>query len=85
MAEVHIESVGKTYKIKIQGDLDVSWADWFDQLTFTNEKDGTTTLTDDIPDQAALHDVLKKIRDLGLPLLSVNHLDLDWENSSMEN
>jgi hypothetical protein len=77
MAEVNIDSAGKTYKIKIKGHLDDSWIDWFDGLDFTHESDGTTTLTGEIRDQAALYGLLKKIRDLGLPLLSVNRTDLD--------
>lgn len=75
MAELHNELCGTTYEIKIDGHLDMSWADWFDGLTFVHEEDGTTTLTGQIVDQAALHGLLKKIRDLGLPLLSVNRLD----------
>jgi hypothetical protein len=85
MAEAEIKSEGKTYQIKFKGHLEESWADWFDGLTFTHESDGTTTLTGEVVDQAALHGLLKKIRDLGLPLLSVNHLDLDREDSSKEN
>ena len=85
MAQNQNEPDGETYVIRLQGHLDDSWADWFDGLTFTHESDGTTTLTGEILDQAALHGVLKKIRDLGLPLLSVNHLELDLGASSKEN
>jgi hypothetical protein len=85
MAEAEIKPECKTYQIKLKGHLEESWADWFDGLTFTHESDGTTTLTGEVVDQAALHGLLKKIRDLGLPLLSVNHLDLDREDSSKEN
>lgn len=74
MSEAEIESEGKTYQIKLKGHLEESWADWFDGLTFILESDGTTTLTGEVIDQAALHGLLKKIRDLGLPLLSVNYL-----------
>ena len=85
MAENQNEPDGEIYVIRLQGHLDDSWADWFDGLTFTHESDGTTTLTGEILDQAALHGVLKKIRDLGLPLLSVNHLELDLGAPSKEN
>jgi len=85
MAQNQNEPDGETYVIRLQGHLDDSWADWFDGLTFTRAGDGTTTLTGEILDQAALHGVLKKIRDLGLPLLSVNHLELDLGASSKEN
>jgi hypothetical protein len=85
MAQNQNEPDGETYVIRLQGHLDDSWADWFDGLTFTHESDGTTTLTGEILDQAALHGVLKKIRDLGLPLLSVNHLELDLGAPSKEN
>ena len=69
------EPEGKTYQIKLKGHLGESWADWFDEMTFTHEADGTTTLMGEIVDQAALHGLLKKIRDLGLPLISVNQVD----------
>jgi hypothetical protein len=85
MAQNQNEPDGEVYVIRLQGHLDDSWADWFDGLTFTHESDGTTTLTGEILDQAALHGVLKKIRDLGLPLLSVNHLELDLGAPSKEN
>ena len=75
MNELQNEPVGKIYEIKIKGHLNASWADWFEELTFTHESDGTTTLTGKIIDQAALHGMLKKVRDLGLPLLSVNCID----------
>jgi hypothetical protein len=65
----------KIYIIKIQGHLSENWADWFDEMDFTHEGEGTTTLTGEIVDQSALHGVLKKIRDLGLPLISVNQLE----------
>lgn len=71
MTELPNESTGKIYEIKLKGFLDESWADWFDGLTFTHENDGTTTIVGAIMDQAALHGLLKKVRDLGMPLLSV--------------
>ncbi len=77
MAEPKNTPVCKNYEIKLKSHLSESWADWFDGMTFSHEKDGTTKLIGKIIDQAALHGLLKKIRDLGLPLLSVNHIETD--------
>ena len=60
------------YQIKIQGHLVPQWTDWFEGLTIALEEDGSTLLTGPVVDQAALHGILKKVRDLGMPLLSVN-------------
>ena len=60
------------YHIKLKGQLVPKWMDWFEGLTITLEEDGNTLLTGTVIDQAALHGWLKKIRDLGIPLLSVN-------------
>ena len=60
------------YRIRIKGHLAQRWTDWFDVLTVTLEEEGCTLLTGLVIDQAALHGVLKKIRDLGVPLLSLN-------------
>ncbi len=60
-----------TYQIRIKGHLDSQWTDWFEGFTITMEEDGNTLLTGVVPDQAALHGLLKKIRDLGMPLVSV--------------
>lgn len=62
------------YSIRVKGYLDQRWADWFDGLTFTYESDGTTLLAGQLADQAALHGVLNKIRDLGLPIISVQSI-----------
>jgi len=64
--------VGESYEIRVKGHLDVRWADWFDGLTLTQESDGTTVLRGSVVDQAALHGLLGKVRDLGLPLIAVN-------------
>jgi hypothetical protein len=61
-----------TYQIKIQGHLDEYWSEWFDDLTVTYDEQDDTILTGKVTDQAALHGLLKKVRDLGLPLISVN-------------
>jgi hypothetical protein len=61
----------KTYEIRLKGHLDDKWADWFDGLTITRADNGETVLRGSVVDQAALHGVLRQVRDLGLPLLSV--------------
>ncbi|HLV97543.1 MAG TPA: hypothetical protein VKT82_02595 [Ktedonobacterales bacterium] len=64
----------EVYEIRIKGHLDCQWTDWFDGLTITLEDTGETLLTGPVVDQAALHSVLKKVRDLGMSLVSVNRL-----------
>jgi hypothetical protein len=64
------------YQIKIMGHLEEDWSDWFEGLTFTYESDDTTTIHCPLPDQAALHSVLLKIRDLNLKLISVTQTEL---------
>jgi hypothetical protein len=59
------------YQIRIEGHLGQHWSDWFGGLTITLEDNGETLLTGPVVDQAALHGLLKKVRDLGMPLLSV--------------
>jgi hypothetical protein len=68
------------YQIRIKGHLSPQWAEWFEDAFITREADGNTLLTCPVVDQAALHGLLKKIRDLGLPLLSVNRMDADQED-----
>lgn len=65
----------KYYEIRLKGHLDDRWAEWFEGLTITLEDNGDTLLTGPVIDQAALHGLLKKVRDLGLPLLSVSPLE----------
>jgi hypothetical protein len=62
------------YQIRIAGHLDRQWTDWFGGLTITLEG-GDTLLTGGVVDQAALHAVLRQVRDLGIPLLSVNRVE----------
>jgi hypothetical protein len=59
------------YEIRLKGHLDSRWASWLDVLSLINESDGTTRIRGLIADQAALHGLLQKVRDLGLPLISV--------------
>lgn len=63
------------YQIRIKGHLGQQWKEWFDGLTITLEEDGNTLLSGPVVDQAALHGILKKIRDVGVPLLSVNVIE----------
>ncbi len=61
----------RVYQIRLQGHLGRGWSDWFEGLTITLEDNGETLLTGPVVDQAALHGLLRKVRDLGMPLLSV--------------
>ena len=79
MSETHTPSgrpheAGR-YEIRLTGHLDARWSAWFDGLTLTRETDGTTLLEGPVVDQAALHGLLQKVRDTGLPLVSVTPVD----------
>ena len=63
------------YEIRVKGHLASRWAAWFDGMSLTNESDGTTSIRGPVTDQAALHGLLQRLRDTGLPLLSVIQLD----------
>lgn len=63
------------YQIRLKGQLDPGWENWFGGLAITQAENGDSLLTGPLPDQAALHGLLKKIRDLGLPLVSINCLE----------
>lgn len=63
------------YQIRLKGHLGRQWTDWFGGLTITLEDNGETLLTGPVIDQAALYGLLKKVRDLGMPLISINHVD----------
>ena len=65
------------YQIRIKGYLGKQWTDWFEGLTITLEENGDTLLTGPVVDQPALHGLLKKVNDLGIPLLSVNRIEPD--------
>jgi hypothetical protein len=67
----------KILQIRIKGHLGQQWMDWFDGLTIMPEEDGNTLLSGPIVDQSALYGILRKVRDLGIPLLSVNSVDPD--------
>jgi hypothetical protein len=79
MSETHASTNGhaepECYKICLKGHLDDWWADWFENLSFTQESDGTTILSGLVVDQAALHGLLRKVRDLGMTLISVNVIE----------
>ena len=64
------------YQIRIKGHLGRQWTNWFGGLTITLEDNGETLLTGPVVDQAALHGLLRKVRDLGVPLLSVSRVEL---------
>lgn len=70
------------YEIRLKGHLDSRWATWFDGLTLTNCSDGTTTINGLVVDQSALHGLLQKVRDVGLPLISVTSVEPDRPDSA---
>ena len=67
------------YQIRVKSYLDSDWTDWFEGLTISQEADGDTLLTGPVVDQAALHGLLKKVRDLGMSLVSVNRVQTEQE------
>lgn len=74
---------GERWEIRLQGRLHARWEAWFDGLSITSESDGTTVLRGDLVDQAALHGLLRKLADLGLPLLSVTQVGPDRSDASI--
>jgi hypothetical protein len=73
MSTGHHDNPGR-YEIRLKGHLDSRWTAWFDGLTLTHDSDGTTIVHGLVADQAALHGLLQKVRDLGLPLVSVTQV-----------
>lgn len=63
------------YEIRLKGHLDLSWSEWLDNMTIIHQDNGETLLTGPVADQAALHGVLNRMRDIGIPLISVNPVD----------
>ena len=72
------------YEIRLKGHLDERWAAWFDGLSLTRESDGTTTIHGHVVDQAALHGLLQKVRDTGLPLVSVVQVRPDQPTPTLD-
>jgi hypothetical protein len=70
------------YEVRIKGHLDSRWAGWFEGLTITRDANGETLLTGPVVDQAALHGLLRKVRDLGLPLVAVIQVDSTNETNT---
>lgn len=70
------------YQIRVKGQLDSQWTDWFEGLTITLENNGDTLLAGTVIDQAALHGLLKKVRDLGMTLISVSSIESGQEGTS---
>jgi len=66
-----------SYEIRLRGHLDGRWVAWFDGLSLSLENDGSTIIRGPVADQAALHGLLQKVRDVGLPLVSVNRVEPD--------
>jgi hypothetical protein len=77
MSETSTANGAGRYEIRLKGHLDTRWAGWFDDLALTRESDGNTVIRGFVADQSALHGLLQKVRDLGLPLLSVIGIDAD--------
>ena len=70
------------YEIRVKGHLDTRWAAWFDGMTLSHDRDGTTRIHGLVVDQAALHGLLARVRDIGLPLISVTQVEPDGRGSS---
>ena len=78
----HHPSQPTVYRIRINGHLGHQWTDWFEGLTITQEDNGDTLLSGPVVDQAVLYGLLRKVRDLGMPLVSVNHVTPGREEAS---
>ncbi len=73
-----------SYELRLSRHLDDHWAEWFGNLALTRESDGTTTLRGPVADQAALHGLLIKVRDLGVTLISVRPIDEPTDSNRMQ-
>ena len=85
MSEGQKKCVPTEYEIKLQGHLDTKWVEWFYDLTIIHESDGTTTLRGPLPDQAVLHSVLDRIRDMNLTLINVQKINDVKQNETASN
>jgi hypothetical protein len=81
MSVSHAQEPGR-YEIRVKGHLADHWAAWFDGMTLTRQADGTTVLRGPVADQSALHGLLRKVSDLGLPLVSVTPTDQHEQRST---
>lgn len=79
--EVLNQNINTIYQIRLKGHLGAQWSEWFNGMTITLENSGNTLLTGIITDQPQLHGLLKKIRDLGMILLSINYIKSDYIKS----
>ena len=68
-------------EIRVQGRIDEHWSDWFEDFEITHTEQGETILTGDVADQSALYGLLAKLRDLGLPLISVDSAEVDGQET----
>ena len=75
MSDKHNLNQAKLYHVRVKGSIDDRWSDWFCGFAVIPQPDGETLLTGQVEDQAALHGLLAKIRDLGLPLISINEAE----------
>jgi len=73
------------YEIRIKGHLDSRWNNWFENVKISLDDNGETVLTATVIDQAALHGLLRKVCDLGLPLISVNRIEIDQTDNESQN
>ena len=71
-------ATSEIYEIRVQGRLGPEWSGWFEGVTINQRPNGDSVLAGPLPDQAALHGILIRIRDLGLPLLSFRRVEKDW-------
>jgi len=77
MSETSTANGAGRYEIRLKGHPDSRWEAWFDGLSLTTSADGTTVIRGHVVDQSALHGLLQKVRDIGLPLISVTQVDPD--------